>query len=273
MLLSREKQATVAATADRFGVNADAVIGVETPYPSMVKVQVSDLNLQALPLNLQTPLEGVLRASMEGTGDLANPEGGRATATIDAFAGTWKGHSFSIDTPAQLAYANERLAIERLRVVAQDSAVLVTRRAADDRSRRHRRADDRRAGEPRHARPVRACRNRSRRLWRDDVDRRDSRHAQGHRSRPGSHRCERLYCHARHRARTVEPESPRTGRERRGEHRSADGQLGSRAPRGLGPHSARGVARPARRDSPEGRPRNVHCIGRESGSGADSWSA
>ena len=120
------KQATVVATADRFGVNADAVIGVEAPYPSLVKVQVSDLNLRALPLNLQTPLDGVLRASLEGTGDLANPEGGRATATIDAFAGTWKGHSFSIDTPAQIAYANERLAIERLRVVAQDSAVLVT---------------------------------------------------------------------------------------------------------------------------------------------------
>ena len=86
-------------------MNAEAVIGVETPYPSMVKVQVSDLNLQALPLNLQTPLDGVLRASLEGTGDLANPEGGRATATIDRFAGTWKGHGFSIDTPAQLAYA------------------------------------------------------------------------------------------------------------------------------------------------------------------------
>ncbi|HEY0284565.1 MAG TPA: translocation/assembly module TamB domain-containing protein, partial [Vicinamibacterales bacterium] len=120
------KQATVAATADRFAVNADAVIGVEAPYPSMVKMQISDLNLQALPSNLLTPLEGVLRASLEGAGDLANPESGRATATIDRFAGTWKGHSFSIDTPAQLAYANERLAIERLRVVAQDSAVLVT---------------------------------------------------------------------------------------------------------------------------------------------------
>ena len=90
---------------------------------------------------------------MEGTGDLANPEGGRATATIDAFAGTWKGHTFGIDTPAQLAYANERLAIERLRIVAQDSTVLVTgelpitdRAAAGA-------LDDRRARQPRHARP------------------------------------------------------------------------------------------------------------------------
>ena len=120
------KEATVAATAGRFGLNADAVIGVETPYPAMVKMQVNDLNLEALPVELQTPLSGLLRASMEGTGDLANPERGRATATIDAFAGTWKGHSFSIDTPARLAYANERLAIERLRVVAQDSSVLVS---------------------------------------------------------------------------------------------------------------------------------------------------
>ena len=183
------KQATVAATADRFGVNADAVIGVETPYPSMVKVQVNDLNLQALPLNLQTPLDGVLRASMEGTGDLANPEGGRATATIDRFAGTWKGHSFSIDTPAQLAYANERLAIERLRVVAQDSAVLVTGELPiTDRAATGALTIDGRANLV-HARPVRACRNRGRRLWRDDVDRGDSRHARGHRSRPGSHRC------------------------------------------------------------------------------------
>ena len=120
------REATVAATADRFGLNADAVIGVETPYPAMVKMQVNDLNLEALPIELQTPLDGLLRASMEGRGDLANPERGRATATIDAFAGTWKGHSFSIDTPARLAYANERLSIERFRFVAQDSAVLVT---------------------------------------------------------------------------------------------------------------------------------------------------
>jgi outer membrane protein assembly complex protein YaeT len=120
------KQATVAATADRFGVNADAVIGVETPYPATVKVHVNDMSLQAVPLNLQARLDGVLRASMEGTGDLANPENARATATIDAFAGTWKGHSFSVDAPAQLAYAHERLAIERLRVVAQDSSVVVS---------------------------------------------------------------------------------------------------------------------------------------------------
>ena len=121
-----QRQATVAATAERFGLNADAVIGVQTPYPAAVKLRVNDLNLQALPLNIQTPLSGVLRASMDGTGDLANPERGRATAIVEAFSGTWKGHAFSIDTPAQLAYAHERLAVERLRVVAQDSTMLVT---------------------------------------------------------------------------------------------------------------------------------------------------
>ena len=130
------KEATVAATADRFGVNADAVIGVESPYPATVKMQVNDLNLEALPMELQTPLEGRLRASMEGTGDLANPERGRATATIDAFAGTWKGHaSASTRRPARL-----RGRTTGDRAASRRGAGLVgarQRRAAIDRSRRH----------------------------------------------------------------------------------------------------------------------------------------
>ena len=120
------QQATVKSTADRFGVNVDALIGVDSPYPTTAKVRVNDLNLQALPLNIQTPVGGLLRASIEAEGDLTEPERGRAKATIESFAGTWNSHAFSIETPSVLAYANERLAVERLRVVAQDSAVVVS---------------------------------------------------------------------------------------------------------------------------------------------------
>ena len=120
------QQATVTTSAERFALDANAVIGVEAPYPAKLDLRVADMQLSSLPLDLRTPLDGRLRATAAAAGNLSNPEQASVDALVDAFTGTWNGHPFSIDTPARLSYAAERLTIERLRLVAQDSELLVT---------------------------------------------------------------------------------------------------------------------------------------------------
>jgi outer membrane protein assembly complex protein YaeT len=120
------RQATITAGIPRYGVTADARIGVERPYPTTAKVRVDDLQLGALPIRLDTPLEGTLRARADATGNLEAPESLQANAVIEAFAGTWNEQPFSVDAPSELRYANERLAIDQLRLVAQDSTIAVS---------------------------------------------------------------------------------------------------------------------------------------------------
>ena len=118
-----EQRARVTATADRFGVDGDGVIGVRAPYPAAITVRADGLDLTALPLALDTPLDGVVRATVEAAGDLATPARLAATATIASFAGRWNGQPFEIEAPSILRYGNERLTIESLRLTAAGSSV------------------------------------------------------------------------------------------------------------------------------------------------------
>jgi outer membrane protein assembly complex protein YaeT len=116
----------VAATtlrADRFALTAKSEIGVERPYPATIAAEVSDLDLAALPLKLQTPLTGRVSATATAQGPLAEPIRGRAHALVESFAGSWRQMPFAIDGPANLRYEDERLIVDRLRVVARDSTI------------------------------------------------------------------------------------------------------------------------------------------------------
>ena len=119
------RQAIINASVPNYGVAANAVIGTDAPYATTAKVRVENLQLATLPLNLQTPLEGQLRATLDASGNLQTPERMQANAVIESFSGSWNAQPFSIDGPARLRYANERVAIDQLRLVAQDSVVAV----------------------------------------------------------------------------------------------------------------------------------------------------
>lgn len=120
------RQAIITASAERFSLDANAVVGVSRPYPTTAKVRVDNLDLAALPLRLETPLDGRLRATVDAVGELIEPKRARATATVEAFSGSWNGQPFKVDAPAGLRYAEERLAIDRLQLTAQDSSVIVS---------------------------------------------------------------------------------------------------------------------------------------------------
>ena len=119
-------KADIQASAPIFNVDGDAVIGLARPWPATATVRANDLDLAKLPVDLQTPLTGQLRATVEATGDLADPTRGQATANISSFNGSWNQQPFSVTSPSRLRYANERLDVERLQLTARDSTLVVS---------------------------------------------------------------------------------------------------------------------------------------------------
>ena len=114
------------AAAERFGLRATSSIRTSRPYPATISAQINDLDLAALPLKLRTPLTGRLRARLDAQGPLSDPLRGRADATVETFAGSWHEQPFTIEEPARLRYADERLTIDHLRLRAQDSTIAVS---------------------------------------------------------------------------------------------------------------------------------------------------
>ena len=121
-----DARATTVAVAEKFALTAKSTIGTSAPYPATVSAEIGDLDLAALPLNLQTPLEGRLRARLEAEGPLSNPQAGRADATVESFSGSFHQQPFTLEGPARLRYADERVTIDQLKLRAEDSTIAVT---------------------------------------------------------------------------------------------------------------------------------------------------
>ncbi len=121
-----DSRATVVAAAPRFATTANAAIGIARPYLATVSARIGDLDLAALPVKLQTPLEGRLQAQLQAEGPLIDMQSGRASATVEAFRGRWNEKPFAIDGPARFRYTDERLTIDRLDLTADDSTVSIS---------------------------------------------------------------------------------------------------------------------------------------------------
>jgi outer membrane protein assembly factor BamA/autotransporter translocation and assembly factor TamB len=124
--VAENKSATIKATAERYNLNADAIVALARPWPSKLTVRAENLDIATLPgLPANGTYEGQLRATVEASGDLVAPEKGMATATIESFMGGWNGRPIAIMSSAPLQYANERLAIDGLEVDASGSTLTV----------------------------------------------------------------------------------------------------------------------------------------------------
>jgi outer membrane protein insertion porin family len=119
-------QATVTAAADRFNLDARALVGVNRPWPAKLELHANDLDLAVLPLSLSAPIDGSFRMTLKATGDLAEPTRGAADLSIERLDATWAGQPFKIISPATLRYANEQLAIDQLELAAGDAALRVS---------------------------------------------------------------------------------------------------------------------------------------------------
>ena len=176
------QQAHVQAHSDKFRIDADAQLGTVAPYQADLRVLVDNLDVASLPLELDPPLTGRLRARLNGRGSLSSPAEGEATTTIEEMALTWNGQPIATDGPATIRYANQQLAIDRFVVRAQDSTVAVKGTVPVDPQSGAGYDQSRRTAEP-----LDACVLRAGTVWRE-----------GARSRRAHRHCPRL--HARHRS-------------------------------------------------------------------------
>ena len=118
--------AHVKARSDKFRIDAEAQLGTVGPYQTDLQVLVDDLDVASLPLHLEPPLTGRIRARLNGRGSLSDPASGEATTTIEEMVVTWNGQPIATDGPATIRYANQQLAIDRFLVRAQDSTVAIS---------------------------------------------------------------------------------------------------------------------------------------------------
>jgi len=120
------KRADVELSAARFGLTAHAVADLIDTYPARLDARIANLDLAALPLALETPLEGRVNATATASGNLTRPKRAHVNLAVESLEGTWNRQPFAIDGPAVLALADERLTIESLKLSAQDSTLSVT---------------------------------------------------------------------------------------------------------------------------------------------------
>ncbi len=131
MAVAMNKEATITASSDRFNLNADALIGLMRPWPATLKLRADSLDLAALPRQAAPEttsrgLEGQLRATIDASGDLAEPEKGRATVSLESLEGMWNGRPFKVSSPSPIQYVDERLTVDRVEVVASDASLTLT---------------------------------------------------------------------------------------------------------------------------------------------------
>jgi outer membrane protein assembly complex protein YaeT len=122
---AEKQQATITASVERLNLDANALVTLSRPWPATISLRANGLDLDRLPLGWSTPLAGQLHGTVNATGDLAQPLRGRATAHIDA-QGSWNGQPFSMTSPGEVRYADQRLDIERLVLTARDSSLAVS---------------------------------------------------------------------------------------------------------------------------------------------------
>jgi outer membrane protein assembly factor BamA/autotransporter translocation and assembly factor TamB len=132
-VIAMNKEAAITAMADRFNLDANALIGLMRPWPTTVTVRAENLELAALPIQAagttpqgQSRLEGQLRATIDASGNLTEPAKGQATISLDALEGTWNGRPFTLTSPSPIRYADERLTVEKVEVAANDVSLTVT---------------------------------------------------------------------------------------------------------------------------------------------------
>jgi len=126
------RAAVLDAAAERFATTVRAEAGIRAPYPGRAEVLVNGLALEALPLQLETPLTGRLRARVDAKGDGAALANATIAATIEALDARWNDQPVTLDGPATGRYEGRVITIDQLSVKAQNSNVSLSGRVPVD---------------------------------------------------------------------------------------------------------------------------------------------
>jgi outer membrane protein assembly complex protein YaeT len=136
--IAANNQATITSSADRFNLDANALVGLMRPFPATVKVRAENLDLAALPVGpkpeppsepdaprMAVGLGGTLRATIDASGHLTDLEDAKATVALDELNATWYGRPFKVTSPSPVQYADKRLTVDKLQVSAEDATLTV----------------------------------------------------------------------------------------------------------------------------------------------------
>jgi len=136
--VAANNQATITASADRFNLDAHALVGLTNPFPATVKVRAENLDLAALPVGpkpeppsepdaprMAVGLGGTLRATIDASGNLTDLENAKATVALDEVDGTWYGRPIKVTSPSPVQYADKRLTVDKLQVSAEGATLTV----------------------------------------------------------------------------------------------------------------------------------------------------
>jgi outer membrane protein assembly complex protein YaeT len=136
--VAADNKATITTSADRFNLDANALVGLMKPFPATVKVRVENLDLTVLPVGpkpepssepdaprMAVGLGGMLRATIDASGDLTDLENAKATVALDELDATWYGRPFTVTSPSPVQYADKRLTVDKLQVNAEGASLTV----------------------------------------------------------------------------------------------------------------------------------------------------
>lgn len=121
-----DRQATFAAGAPRFATSARGTVGIDAPYAGRADVTVDGLAIEALPLQLDTPLTGTVRARLHAEGPAARPADATVTGTLESLDARWNDQPITLTAPAAIALAERVVTVDRLHLSALDSTATLS---------------------------------------------------------------------------------------------------------------------------------------------------
>ncbi|MBK9167002.1 MAG: translocation/assembly module TamB domain-containing protein [Bryobacterales bacterium] len=117
--------ANISFAAPRYAVSGQATVRTEAPYPTETTVAIDGLDFANLPVELEEPLVGLLRASLRATLDLDTPEDAQAELSLSELSAVWKGETVRLAEPGTVRYAGRAIETPGLLLQAAESTIRV----------------------------------------------------------------------------------------------------------------------------------------------------
>ncbi len=116
----KDHAADVKASATKYQATAQGRVGTDAPYPASFSLQAN-----AIPLAPYAPLTGVIRTTVQGSGNLEQWRKVAATFSAEPIGVRWQGEAITSQGPILGELANETLIVKQARLLAAGSNVSV----------------------------------------------------------------------------------------------------------------------------------------------------
>ncbi len=127
-LLVDQRLTSISARAPDLSAIATAQIHLDEPYPSVIDVRATDLDVLRVLGNVQTtiPLRATTTVALHGEGPLQNVRDSSATIDVSALEGAAGDLPIRLVDPARLRYSADRVYVDRLEAAAGETRLSVS---------------------------------------------------------------------------------------------------------------------------------------------------